>query len=104
MRIGTEVMGPDPGELAKKTDPKRVHDAAQQFESILIGQLLKGMHEGGGSWLGAGDDAASSTAVEMAEGEFAKALSAKGGFGISTMVEKNLKQRPEPSAHKVQEY
>ena len=39
--------------------PENVREAAQQFESLLIAQLLKTARESGsgGGWLGTGDDA-----------------------------------------------
>jgi Rod binding domain-containing protein len=71
----------------------KVHQVAQQFESLLIGQLLKTSREAGGSgWLGTGDeDEAGQTGMEVAEQELAKMLASKGGFGISRMVEGAMK-------------
>ena len=78
------------GTTAKQDDPKRVHEAAQQFESFLIAQMLKSERESGGSWLGTGDDEAGGTAVEMAEQEFAQALGKQGGLGLARLVEAGL--------------
>jgi Rod binding domain-containing protein len=74
----------------KVEDPKKVHEAAQQFESLMIGQMLKSIRENGDSWLGTGDDAAGSSALELAEEELAKSLSAAGGLGLARMVEAGL--------------
>ncbi len=89
---------PATGAGRKKDDPQRVHDAAQQFESLMMAQLMKSMREGGESGLSAGNDAASSTALEMAEAEFAKALSQRGGLGLARLVESGL-SRSSSSAH-----
>lgn len=74
--------------------PGKTHDAAQQFEALLLGQVLKTSREaGGGGWLGTGDDDdAGETGMEVAEQELARMLAAKGGFGITGMVEKAIKE------------
>lgn len=44
----------------KKTDsPEKIKDAAQQFEGLLLSQILSTVHEDGG-WLGSGSDSSSS--------------------------------------------
>ena len=84
-------------------DPKRVADAAQQFESLLIAQLLKSMRESGtGGWLGTGDDQAGAQAVELAEGQMAQALAQQGGLGIAHLVVNGLQHEsraPKKAAH-----
>jgi flagellar protein FlgJ len=83
--------------FAAQAGPKpggKVHEAAQQFESLLIGQMLKSAREAGGGsgWLGAGDDDQSGAiGVEMAEQQFANMLAANGGLGLARMVADGLK-------------
>ena len=49
---------------AKGDSPAKIHDAAQQFESLLIGELLKTAHQSGGSgWLGTDDEDSGQTGV-----------------------------------------
>jgi flagellar protein FlgJ len=80
--------------LPSKDSPAKIHEAAQQFESLLIGQLLKTSREaGGGGWLGTDDDDAGATGMEMAEQQFAKMLAANGGLGLSKMIEAGLRAR-----------
>jgi flagellar protein FlgJ len=83
-------------------DPKKIKDTAQQFESLLIGQMLKTSREAGGSgWLGTGDDEAGSTAVEMAEQQVAQMLASHGGLGLARLIEQGLSRSspsgPDPS-------
>jgi Rod binding domain-containing protein len=75
-----------------KDSPLKIHQAAQQFESFMIGQMLRSMRDSGESWMGTGDEghSAGDTAMGMAEEEFAKALSARGGLGLARMVEAGL--------------
>jgi flagellar protein FlgJ len=79
---------------SSKDSPEKIHDAAQQFESLLIGQLLKTSREAGGSgWLGTDQDDAGATAMEMAEQQFAKMLASSGGLGLSRTIETGLQAR-----------
>jgi flagellar protein FlgJ len=79
---------------AAKDSPAKIHDAAQQFESLLIGQLLKTSREaGGGGWLGTDDDDAGATGMEIAEQQFAKMLASNGGLGLSKTIEAGLRAR-----------
>ena len=80
---GASRASPSATVVRRRDDPKRVADAARQFESLLIGQLLKSMRESGeGGWLGTGDDQAGAQAMELAEEQMAQALAQQGGFGI----------------------
>ncbi len=75
------------------SNPSKVADAAKQFEALMLGQILKASHDSSdGGWLGTGDDQAGSLAVEMAEQQFAQAMSAKGGLGIAKLVTSGLER------------
>jgi len=70
--------GDSPGQLRK---------LAQEFEALLITQMLKTMRESSGeSWLGTGEDQAGTTMVEVAEQQLARALAAQGGLGLADLV------------------
>lgn len=75
---------------APRNDPAKVRDAACQFESLLMGQLMKSMRDSNSGWLGDDEDQAASTATEMAEEQFAKALARQGGLGLANMVVSGL--------------
>jgi Rod binding domain-containing protein len=74
----------------RKDDPDKIHHAAQQFESLLISQILKTAHSDSEGWLGTGDDQAGSSAMAIAEEQLAQSLSARGGLGLSSLIEKGL--------------
>jgi peptidoglycan hydrolase FlgJ len=78
-----------PGAQANN-DPEKVRDAARQFESLLLGQILKSMRDSEGGWMGTDEDDASSSAMEYAQEMFAQALASGGGLGIARMVERGL--------------
>jgi len=64
--------------------------AAQDFEALLIGQMLHSMRESGSSWLGTGDDEAGATAFGFGEDQLAKALTKGGGLGLSKVIATGL--------------
>jgi Rod binding domain-containing protein len=70
--------------------PRTIAQAGQQFESLLIAELLRAAHDEGGSWLGSGEDGASGSAMSVAEESLAQALASQGGFGIGDLVTKSL--------------
>jgi Rod binding domain-containing protein len=73
--------------------PRNIPQAAQQFEALLIAQMLKSAHEeGSGGWLGAGDDQAGSSMVGLAEEHLAQAMASKGGFGLASRIAKGLER------------
>ena len=74
-----------------KPSPGKIETAAKQFESLLIAQILRSMHESGSaSWLGTGDDQSGESAMELAEEQFAQALSSRGGLGLSRLIVQGL--------------
>jgi Rod binding domain-containing protein len=80
------------GAIPNHKDPAKIHEAAQQFESLLISQLLKTSHEAGGSgWLGTDDDDAGQTGIGFGEEQFARMMASSGGIGLSSLIESGLK-------------
>jgi len=79
--------------------PRNAPQAAEQFEALLLGQLLKGAHdEASGGWLGTGDDQAGSSMVELAEEHLAQMMAAHGGLGLAGLILKGLNSREAPAA------
>ena len=73
-----------------KDSPEQIHKAAQQFESLLMTQLLRTAHGDDEGWLGTGDDQTASSAMGMAEEQLAQSLSVRGGLGLSGLIEQGL--------------
>lgn len=77
--------------------PERMKETAGQFESLLIGMMLKSMRESsGGGWLGTGDEQSLSSISDLAEQQVAQSLAASGGFGLAEMVVEGV-ERAEPA-------
>lgn len=66
--------------------------AAEQFEALLIGQLLRAAREssGSGGWLGTGEDRSSESIAEYAEQQVAGLLSSSGGLGLARLIQQGL--------------
>ena len=71
-------------------DPAKIRAAAQQFEALLMGQLLRSAHDGSGGWLGSGADSSSECATGFAEQYLAEMLAKGGGIGLGDLIAKGL--------------
>ncbi len=78
------------GASAGSKDPAKIRDAASQFESLLIGQVFKTVHEDEEGWLGTGEDQAGSSALGLADEYLAQSISKHGGLGLAQMIERQL--------------
>ena len=74
--------------LKSSDTPAKIQNAAQQFEGLLLAQILGSVHKGGG-WLGSSDDS-SSAATSFAEQQLAEMIAQKGGLGLAAMIAKGL--------------
>ena len=68
--------------------PAKIRDAAQQFEALLIGQMLRMVRESGG-WLGT-SDSSSDCAMEYAEEQLALVMARGGGLGLADLIARGL--------------
>jgi flagellar protein FlgJ len=69
-------------------------DAAQQFEAMMLQEMLKPMRGGDDSWggeEGSDSDSASDTISSFGTEAFANAISKEGGFGIAKQVISQVK-------------
>ena len=75
--------------MARTPDtPAKIRDAAQQFEALLIGQILRTVRESGG-WLG-NSDSSSECAMDYAEQQLAIVMAQRGGLGLADLIAKGL--------------
>ncbi len=88
-QVFVEANGPRSSGCTTK-DPGAVHRVAQEFESLLISQLLKSMKQGA---LSEEEKGASESVMQYAEESMARALSQNGGIGIASVVELSLTQQ-----------
>ena len=73
---------------------EKLHKAAHEFESLLVGEMLKSAREDGDDgWLGSGASTGSDSAMDMAESQLANALSSGKGLGLAGMIERTMQPR-----------
>jgi Rod binding domain-containing protein len=80
------------GSLKKTDSHEKIKDAAQQFEGLLLSQILSSIHEDGG-WLGSGSDSSSGAATSFAEQQLAGLIAQKGGLGLAGMISAGLERQ-----------
>lgn len=82
-------------EAGKQDDPEVLRQAAVEFESILVAEMLKSARgDSSGGWLGSGEEKAGATMVELAEQQLAQALAAGGGLGLAALIVQGLAKKP----------
>jgi Rod binding domain-containing protein len=102
MRITSDVSSQvDPGLDVQKQ--AKLVDAAQQFEAMMLQEMLKPMRGGKDSWDGddkSDNDSASDTIRSFGTEAFAKAISKGGGFGIAKQVVSQVKLEHQKNSEK----
>ncbi len=76
------------GKTSDDRNPAKIQEAAEQFEAMLIQQMLQSARAGGDE----GEDQAGSVMTDMAEQQFSKLLSSNGGVGLARLVVSGLKR------------
>ena len=71
----------------------KAKDAAQQFEALLLDEVLRDERESGNGWLGSGEDSSGDCAVDFAEQQLALALARAGGLGLEDLISSGLESR-----------
>jgi len=82
---------PEAQSRSQEVNPQRIGRSAQEFESLLIAQMLRAARSSsGGGWLGSGDDQAGQSMVELGEEHLAQLLAARGGLGLARLITESL--------------
>jgi flagellar protein FlgJ len=66
--------------------PEKIRDAAQQFEALMLGQILRAARENSSG--GTAD-----CALDYAEQQFATVMARNGGLGLANLIVKGLEQQ-----------
>jgi peptidoglycan hydrolase FlgJ len=102
MRITSDLSSQVDPSLDVQKQAKLV-DAAQQFEAMMLQEMLKPMRGGKDSWGGeesTDSDSASDTISSFGTEAFAKAISKGGGFGIAKQVISQVKLEHQKNSEK----
>jgi len=78
----------------QRDDPAKIQNAAEQFESLLIAQILRSAHATAASGLGGDEEQSDDAAMGLAEEQFAQALAANGGLGLSKLIVQGIAPKP----------
>lgn len=87
---------PAVGHVARALDETaKIRAAAAQFESLLIGQMLKSVRNSsrGDGWGGESEDSINSSMIDLGTEQFASALSSGGGLGLARMIVAGLEKQ-----------
>ena len=77
----------------RESDKEDLATSAQQFEALILAQILKSAQTTGDMATVDGErDQSSSTMLDMAQECFAQAIAARGGLGIGRMVQESMKR------------
>ena len=68
--------------------PSKVQGAAQQFEALMIGQMLRSAREAAQDQ---GSDSSGETMMDLADQQLSQMLARNGGLGLAQMIVKGLK-------------
>ena len=71
---------------ARSRDQSRLVDAAQQFEAMLLQEMLKPLHSSENKWDAPDADKSADTLSSYGAETMAKAISKSGGLGIAKRV------------------
>ena len=100
MRIDADLSN-QTAAVAGKQQNAKLEDAAQQFEAMLMQEMLKPMRKGEDSWdEEKNDDSASDTISSFGTEALAKSISKGGGLGIARQVVRQVTQEREKNSRK----
>ena len=92
--LATAIQPQAPSDSTANPSPAKLHSVAQQFEALLIGEMLESVQEAAKDSSADGDDddgdAAGDSAMDMAQSQFAQSIAMQGGLGLSHMIETGL--------------
>lgn len=84
-------------EKPSQAESLKIKEAATQFESLLIGQMLRIMHEASqGGGLSPESDQAGQSMSEFAEQRLSDVLASQGGLGLASLIEQGLQRSNQP--------
>lgn len=77
---------------SQPTESARARDAAQQFEGLLLAQILRSVRESGA---GLGKiEQSGDCATDFAEQQLARVLAQQGGLGLAALIAAGLERKP----------
>jgi len=84
--------------IPSATNPTKIQDAAEQFEALLIGQLLHSAKDKDAGWLGSAGDGSGDCATDFAEQQLAVTMAHQGGLGLAKLIFSGLERESRKSS------
>lgn len=82
------TAGAPPAEGSLAFQARSPRGAAQEFEALLLAQILRSVRESAaGGWSGEKTEESGGLMLELAEQELARAMAARGCLGLAAMAE-----------------
>lgn len=78
-------------------DKQKLRQASEDFEALLIGQMLQSMRESALSGWQETEDQSGAIALEMAESQLARMMATSGGLGLARTLRNSLQREPAAS-------
>lgn len=92
--ISSPVSGPRPADVSRAaSDREKIVELAQEFESMMLLQMLKQMRQAMADDDTREDGLSASTMLDTVDSELARQLSRAGGFGLARMMIPAIAQR-----------
>ncbi len=91
----TTPANPVPSASERSGESLKAKDAAQQFEALLLGQILRTVSENSGFGQ---SDSSGECATDFAEQQFAQLLAQRGGLGLARLIAAGLERKAEHSS------
>jgi Rod binding domain-containing protein len=93
--VGIKPLAPTAGTTGVE-DVGKLKKAAEDFEGMLIGQMLQSIRDSAlGGWQEEKDQTGA-IALEMAESQIARAMASSGGLGLARTLEVAMAHRNSP--------
>ncbi len=83
----------------KQHSSSKLHDAATQFEALMITEMMKTARESNDGGVDNGDETGEDSSLSMAEQQLAQSIASNGGLGLAKMVERTLSRSTNTSAN-----
>ena len=96
---GPMLVTPRPAQSIADPETAKLKDAAQQFEAMLLGELLKPLQFGGAPGADEESGGANDTIRGFGTEAVAKAIAAGGGFGLGKQIVRQVTAERETGAH-----
>lgn len=96
-RLSAAGKSTESASQGSEADKQKLRQASEDFEALLIGQMLQSIRESALSGWQETEDQSGAIALEMAESQLARMMATSGGLGLARTLRKSLASEPAAS-------